>query len=820
MLAIPIKTYLMILKIAIPLIFLFSSALSYSQENLSYQLPPKEIHDLVLAPSTPRISIDGSRTKMLLMELPELPSVEELAASEIKVAGLRINPAVTGASRNNFYTNLSLRKTLTGKEETIKNLPENPLLQNILWSPDNTKIAFTNNTSDKIELWVVDTESLQAEKVTSRAISNVFYNSPYTWIDSKTIVFTAVPENRGNMPEQRKVPEGPLVQQSKGAAAPSRTYQDLLKNSYDESLFEYFANSELIKIDLTTKAENLIFNNSIIEEFSSSPDGKYILISTLHRPFSYMVPYYRFPVKTEVIDLTGKKIKTIAELPLAEKIPISFNAARKGRRSIDWRSDVPATLYWVEAQDEGDPKVEAKIRDKVFTLDAPFVAQPKELLSTTYRFSYIYWGNASTAISYESWWTNRKEIVRLVNPSNRTSFVLWERSSEDRYSDPGNPVSKKDKSGRWLLAIENNNIYLSGNGASPEGDKPFLDVMNLKTKQKQRLWQSENPYYERMVAIIDNTVPTIITSRESSTENPNYFIRNLKDKNVTQVTSFPHPYPALIDVKKQVVQYKRADGVDLTFDLYLPPNYNKDQQGALPGILWAYPQEFKSSNAAGQVSGSPNQFTRLFWGSPIYWVTQGYAILNNTSIPIVGEGDQEPNDTFIEQLVAGAKAAIDKATEMGVLDPQRVGVGGHSYGAFMTANLLAHSDLFAAGIARSGAYNRTFTPFGFQAEERTYWEAPDVYNRMSPFMNANKIKRPLLLIHGDSDNNPGTFPMQSERLFNAIKGNGGIVRYVSLPYESHGYKAKESILHTLWEQHQWLEEYVKSVSVPMVEKKD
>jgi dipeptidyl aminopeptidase/acylaminoacyl peptidase len=811
------KNMRVIMLFLVCLILIFSNT-AFSQLNLNYKVPPKEIADLVLAPTTPRISLDGTRTRMLMMELPELPSIAELAETEIKVAGIRINPAVTGASRTTFYTNLSLRKSITGKDEAIKNLPDNARIQAIKWSPDNLKIAFTNTSNERIELWMIDVETNKAEKITSKALSSIF-NDGYVWVDSKTIAFTAIPKDRGEMPQAKQIPAGPVVQESKGAAAPSRTFQDLLKNQQDEYLFEYFGNSELIKIDIKSQTETIIYNAAIIENFSASPNGNYLLISTLHRPYSYLVPYYRFPIKTEIVDLAGKQIKMIADLPLAENIPISFSAARKGRRNINWRDDAQATVYWVEAQDEGDPKKESKIRDKVFTLDAPFSAPAKELLATTYRFSYIYWGDSETAISYESWWANRKEIARLINPSSRTSSILWERSSEDSYNDPGSPLVK-NVNGRWLMALENGNIFLSGNGASPEGDMPFLDKFNLKTKQKKRLWQSEAPYYERVISLIDESGPIVFTSKESNSENPNYYIRNLKNNQQTQVTHFPHPYPALQDVKKQVVQYKRADGVDLKFDLYLPPNYDKEKQGPLPGILWAYPMEYKSQKAAGQVTGSPYQFTRLFWGSPVYWVTQGYAVLNNTSIPIVGEGDQEPNDTFIEQLVAGAKAAVDKASEMGVLDAKRVGVGGHSYGAFMTANLLAHSNLFAAGIARSGAYNRTFTPFGFQAEERTYWEAPEVYNRMSPFMNANKIKTPLLLIHGDADNNPGTFPMQSERLFNAIKGNGGIVRYVNLPLESHGYKAKESILHTLWEQHQWLEQYVKSVAVPLIEKKD
>jgi dipeptidyl aminopeptidase/acylaminoacyl peptidase len=800
-------------KIYLLLSFILYSSLLKAQENLSYKLPPKEIADLVLAPSSPRIMLDGSRSKMLLLTLPEMPDIEELAAQEIKVAGIRINPSNNGPSRATSYTDIKLRKSLVGADVLIKGLPQVLHINNIAWSPDSKRVAFINTTDSALELWLVNVENETAEKISSRSISNIF-GSPLTWINAEHLLFTAVPENRGKMPEAPKLPSGPVVQENMGKKAPSRTYQDLIKNPYDEALFEYFATSTAVKINVNTKKEEVIVSPAIIETLSPSPDGNYIFTGIITKPFSYLVPYSRFPFKAEIIDQSGKKIKTVAELPLAENIPVAFNAVRTGPRGFNWRSDVAATIYWAEAQDGGDPKTEVKFRDKVFVLPAPFTGSAQELFSTTLRFNGIQWGDATTAISYESWWTNRKEIRRIINPTTKTSAILSERSSEDKYNDPGFPQTHKNIFGKQVLRIDNNFIYLSGEGASPEGDRPFIDRVNLKTKKAERLWRSEGPFYESPVAIIDTKDFTILTGRESKTENPNYFIRNIITGELKQITRFPHPYPQLKDVEKQQVRYKRADGVDLNLDLYLPAGYKKEQ-GPLPGIVWAYPEEFKSSSNAGQMSGSPHKFTRLYWGSPIYWVTQGYAVLDNTSIPIVGEGDKEPNDTFIEQLVMSAKAAIDKCAEMGVLDPKRVAVGGHSYGAFMTANLLAHSDLFAAGIARSGAYNRTFTPFGFQSEERTFWEVPEVYNRMSPFNHANKIKRPLLLIHGEADNNPGTFPIQSERLYNAVKGHGGITRYVSLPFESHGYRAKESVLHTLWEQHQWLEKFVKGSSVPV-----
>jgi dipeptidyl aminopeptidase/acylaminoacyl peptidase len=477
-------------------------------------------------------------------------------------------------------------------------------------------------------------------------------------------------------------------------------------------------------------------------------------------------------------------------------------------------------VYWVEAQDGGDPKRKAEIRDKVFALSAPFDGVAKDIYATTYRFGGISWGNDQVALVSERWNTTRKIITKIMNPLGISQpTVLFERSSEDRYNDPGRPETKKNEFGQNVLDITaTNELYMTGAGASAEGDRPFIDLLNLTTKQTKRLWRSEAPFFERPVAILDATKGLILTLRESNEDSPNYFIRNLNPEikkgkvlkpALTQVTNFEHPYPQWKGIQKKQLRYKRSDGVELTATLLLPPNYKKED-GPLPTFLWAYPAEFKSAAAAGQTSGSPHSFNRISYWSGAAFVTMGYAVLENASIPIVGEGDKEPNDTYVEQLVSSAKAAIDEGVKLGVVDSNRVGVGGHSYGAFMTANLLSHSKLFKAGIARSGAYNRTLTPFGFQNEQRTYWQAPDVYNKMSPFMNVEKMKTPLLMTHGEMDNNTGTFPIQSERYYNALKGMGATTRLVFLPYESHGYAAKESLLHMLWEMNDWLDKYVKN----------
>lgn len=795
------------MKKLLGIVFISISVLVHGQENLSYQRPPEEIAKLLEAPLTPFVSFSPDKQWMLLLERSDFPTIEELSRPELRIGGLRINPENFGPSRSNYTIGIKAKRLSDNQELEIKNLPTPLTASSISFSPDSKRICFLQNAPDKIELWGIDVATLTASKLSERKLNTAM--GGYTWLsDSRQVLFTAVPNKLQPLPEKSRVPQGPTIEENLGKKAPSRTYQDLLKNRYDEAAFDYYTQSDLILKDVVTAAEKTLSAAAIHSDFTPSPDGKLVLTEVVQHPYSYLVPFYLFPKTVNVIDLNGKLVKEIARIPLLDYIPTGFNATQREPRVHSWRADKPATLVWVHAQDGGDPKMKAEIRDKVFTQDYPFAGNARELIALPLRYSRIVWGNDHVAWVYERWISDRKERVYQVDPTTGQKKTLFDRDYDDGYNNPGSVVTEANQFGLSTILIKDNNVFLSGAGASPSGDMPFLDKMDLTSLKKTRQWQCAAPYYEYFITFLDSKKGTFVTSRESNSENPNYYSRTLGSAKIAALTSFPHPYPQIKDVKKQVLKYKRADGVELTADLYLPPGYKKES-GPLPGFVWAYPREFKSADAAGQIKGSPYTFTRLSWGGPIYWVMRGYAVLDNASMPIVGEGDQEPNDTYVPQLVASAQAVVDHAASLGVLDPTRVGVGGHSYGAFMTANLLAHSDIFKAGIARSGAYNRTLTPFGFQAEERTYWQAPEIYYQMSPFSYADKLKEPILFIHGEADNNSGTFPIQTERFYNAIKGHGGTSRYVVLPYESHGYAAKESILHTLWEMDSWLETYVK-----------
>ena len=778
--------------------------------EVKYELPPKEMMDIADAPLTPGVTISPDNKWMLLKEYPYLTTIKELAKPELPLAGLRIDPANFGPSRESSYNKIAIRKIDDGSEIEIKGLPKVYEMNYLKWSPDSNYIAFTMKYDDRIDLWIIDIKTGMAEKLSELKVNDV-YGTAFWWKgDSKSIICKTVPENYLPPPEKENTPEGPVIQETSGKIAPARTYQNLLENPYDELLFEYYLTSQIVNINLDGKTEK-IGSPNLIKTAKPSPDGNYILVETIKRPFSYVVPLWRFPLSIEIWDKEGNIIREIADLPLAEEIPLSFDAVRKGPRYVDWRDDVSSTLYWVEALDEGDPEVEAEYRDCLYELPAPFTAPPVPLIYLTSRLNDIVWGNDNLALVWEYWRKTRTIKIWKITPGSpeKEAVKLFEYSKEDQYNHPGRPETKKNKWGKPVIITREDKMYLSGSGASPEGNRPFIDEFNLTTGEITRLWRSEPPYYEQTKLLIAGEELLQISRRESITEPPNYFLRNLNTGEIKELTKFPHPHPQFKDIQKELIKYTRKDGVELTATLYLPPDYSPEE-GPLPAIIWAYPREFKSADAAGQVTTSPYRFIRIYWFSPLIYLTQGYAVLDKASMPIIGEGDEEPNDTYIEQLVLNAEAAVDELVKRGVADKERIAIGGTSYGAFMTANLLAHTDLFAAGLARSGAYNRTLTPFGFQGEERSFWEAPEVYFNMSPFMHADKINEPILLIHGREDNNTGTYPMQSERLYEALKGLGGNARLVMLPCESHHYKARESVFHVLWETNRWLEEYVKN----------
>ena len=788
---------------------LLATGIAFGQDNVTYQRPPAVIEELLLAKPLPAVSVDKKGEWMILIDRNSYPTIEELAQPELRIAGLRLNPRNFGPSRVVYHAGYQLKNIKTKELFPVTGLPLEFRGFQVTWSPDGKLAAFTNTLNDRIDLYVIDIATKAARKV-NQAPLNTALGQSFTWVDNNRLLYKIVTAGAGALPVAPAAPKGPVVQESKGKNAASRTYQDLIKSPYDEQLFAYMTNAQLVINDL--QSEKPVGKPGIWQSYSVSPDKQYLMLRQVEKPFSYLVTAFGFPHTVSITDLQGNTIKTLAKNPSSEGAPIGFDDVVNTPRNFSWKADEAHTIYYVKALDEGLGRKKAEFRDAVLAVDAATEAAPKELFRTKRRFDDVIWGTKQLALVYESLFADRRERISIYNAEAGKLDSLFEKSSNDAYSEIGAPVTIRNQYDRPVLFVQKNGeLLLRSQGASPEGDLPFVQSYNLKTGKGNILWRCQAPFYETVVDVLDPEKLIMLTSRESPTEAPNYYIRDLKKRSLigTPITDFTNPYKAMEGVSKQKISYKRADGVDLTGDLYLPKGYDAKKDGPLPVLIWAYPREYKSAADAAQVRGSRYTFTRVGYGGPIPWVTQGYAILDNAEMPIVGEGNKEPNDNFIPQLYLNAHAAIQALAKMGVGDSNRVAVGGHSYGAFMTANLLAHTKLFKAGIARSGAYNRTLTPFGFQAEERTYWQAPEVYFNMSPFSFADKIKTPLLLIHGEMDNNPGTFPIQSERLYNAVKGHGGTVRFVQLPFESHGYSAKENLLHLLWEQTQWLNTYVK-----------
>jgi dipeptidyl aminopeptidase/acylaminoacyl peptidase len=780
-----------------------------------YRKPPKVITDILESPAPPMTLVSPSRDRVLVIDSLRHPPIADLAQPMLRIAGLRINPATNGRHHPPRHIGLRLITIADGKEIKLA-APTDAWLSVPLWSPDGRRFVFTNTTPNTIQLWLGDAATGALRRVPNVAI-NATFGEPVQWMSgSNELLVQLVPPHRGGPPPESRVPTGPTIQESAGKLAPVRTYEDLLQNAYDEDLFEYYVTSQLALIDVRSGKLREIGKPAIFDRVAPSPDGQHILVARTVRPYSYLLPADEFAKEVEVWDLNGKLEYKLASLPTTELVPVE--GVLTGPRDYQWAATQPATLVWAEALDGGDPKKKVPFRDHLFLFPAPFTGRPVEwvkleqrFLGPEFRSNSILFGEKEGLALVHDYDRDRRWLRTFeISPDHpvQPPALLWERSIRDRYKDPGSPIMLTLPDAQEVILQQGNAIYLEGAGASPKGDLPFLDRFDLSTRQSTRLFQSADKTYESFVALLNDDASRFITRFETPDDPPNLFVREPAHPDAkAPLTHFPDPAPQLRGISKQLVTYKRNDGVQLSFTLYLPPDYKTGQR--LPTIVWAYPLEFNDAATAGQVSGSQYHFTLISGISHLFLLTQGYAILDNATMPVIGD-PETMNNTYVEQIVASAKAAIDKAAEMGVTDPNRVGVGGHSYGAFMTANLLAHCDLFKAGVARSGAYNRTLTPFGFQSERRTFWEAPEMYMKLSPFASANKIKAPILLIHGEADDNSGTFPIQSERMYQAVKGNGGTVRYVTLPYEAHGYVGLESVEHTLWEMITWYDRWVKN----------
>jgi dipeptidyl aminopeptidase/acylaminoacyl peptidase len=803
------------------MLIIAAAAIHVGQSNDAprYQLPPKEIIEAFDAPPLPQAILSPSKQVLALTYRRAYPTIAELSQPILRLAGARVNPNTNGPQRTANIYSITLRKISDGSETKVT-VPPQANLSNIHFSPDGAHLSFLNTKANGIDLWIAETATGRAKLLTGTDRLNAATGDPCDWLrDNKTLVCTLVSSVRGPAPTAPTVPTGPNIQENYGKAAPAATYEDMIKTAHDEALFDYYFTSQLAAIDVMSGRKTPLGRPAIFESVTPSPSGEYLLITKIKRPFSHLIPMSGFPEDVEVWTRNGEVSKRIADVPSREGVPLT--GVQTAPRGIHWRQDQPATVVWVEALDGGDLKNKVPFRDKVMTIAAPFTGEPTEFAKTEWRYAGISFTEKGVALLSESDRATRHIRTWVIASTPRK---LWDRRQDAAYENPGAPVIRRDSGaggfggggggggfggggGAGAIIQNGDYIYLTGTGSSPDGDRPFIDRLNLKTLETERLFRSDTKSYETVIAPLDDDAKAILTRYETPTDPPNYYVRDLTGNSRSAVTEFKDPQPQLRGVTHQFVTYQRKDGVKLSATLYLPLGYKPGTR--LPVIMWAYPREFGDPDSASQITGSANRFTIVSGYSHMFLLLSGYAIFDNPTMPIVGPGETA-NDHYVEQLVASAEAAIDKVVEMGVGDRDRIGVGGHSYGAFMTANLLAHSRLFRAGFAESGAYNRSLTPFGFQSERRTFWEVPDLYARMSPFWHANQVKDPILLMHGEADDNSGTFPIQSERFYMALKGQGATVRYVTLPFEAHGYAGRETLLHVLAERINWFDKYVKN----------
>lgn len=786
---------------------------------MSYRLPPAEIVAAIDAPNPPVSLTSPDRTRMVQIYFDAHPPIETLARPFLRLAGIRIDPTIKARRRTGRISELIV-VPFDGTAPVTVDVLGNALSLGVpTWSPDGRRLAFGVDTADGVRLWVADALTGESRQIDDLLLNDVVGGggvggylgvpeAPLRWSrDGRTLLAWTIPQGRPRVAARSEVPTGPIVEETEGKSSQMATFQDLLRDTADEDDFEVLATTQLVSVDVDSRSVEPLGPQGMYTSAFVSPDGTSLLVNRIQRPFSHRVPYSLFARTVEVWTWDGEVEATIADLPVSDEVP--RQGVPTGPRSISWQQNQPATAVWVEALDGGDPKAEVDHRDRVLSLAAPFSGEPEERTRVQHRFAGISWMAAPdlglmTEYDRDRRWRTTW-LVDLADAENRQK--VFDLSVHELYKDPGHPVIRTRSDGTRVVWEEAGHIFLSGEGASPEGSRPFLDRLDLAGAVTQRLWQSDEEGLSRFSGFVGDDTSRLRISRQSRTQPANDEVLDLATGNRMKLTDFQDPHPDLTGSHKEITRYKRSDGVELSATLHLPPGYDRTSGQRLPVFIWAYPLDYSDPDTAGQVSGSDRNFTRLAGSSPLWLLTQGWAVLQDATMPIVGDPDTM-NDTFVEQVVDSAKAAIDHLDSIGIADRDRVMVGGHSYGGFMTATLLAHSDLFAAGIARSGAYNRSLTPFGFQTERRSLWEAPEVYSRVSPFNYAHLIRSPLLLIHGAADNNTGTHTIQSERLFQAIQGHGGTARLVLLPAEEHGYRARESVLHTVAEMLEWAERHV------------
>ena len=725
----------------------------------------RDIEHLLEAEPLPPAVVDPMGRYAVLVHERQLLPMGRLAEPAIELAGHTINPLTGAAHAPLDYYGLTLID-LASREEIPLVLPRDAVFGYPKWAPDGSRFAFTLTRSRGTELWVGEPGEARARLLASAIDGG--RGSPCTWTaDSRRLLcrFVAFRDNR-------RVFDA-IADRLAAQAMPGEP--TILSEGQTKRLLE----TQLELIDSVSGQRYSIGAPAAFESVVPAPGQAFLLVTRIAPPYPQVTGVSEVERVVEIWDRFGRLVK---------RLP--------GRaRAVEWRASQPATLTWVERRNDAD---------HIMVLAPPYGAAPLERFEVPNSFSGLRWigGSGAALVSDYDPSRGRTELwyIDFDDPEAAPRLVTGYSSDSDRL-----PLTTTDSRGAVTLATYDNGIYLRGNELDGPRRRSFLEHVSLTTGVRRRVWQSSGEGYEALVQILSPDAQLLLTRRETSMAPPNYFVSASTREQHWRLTHFEHPAPPLTAAQYVRLEYRRDDGVDLAASLYLPPGYQGGSR--LPLVVWAYPRQIGAGDAA-KITSAEGTFMTFARAFRLFFLLRGYAVLDDVSMPIIG-AESKANDTFVEQIVANAAAAIDAAESTGLVDATRVGVVGHSYGAFMVANLLAHSRLFAAGIAMSGAYNRTLTPFGFQTERRTLWQATETYLAMSPLLYSDRIEAPLLLVHGLKDDNAGTSPQQSLQFYQAIRGNGGDVELLLLPSEGHSYRGRESVLRTAAQMLAWFDAHLK-----------
>jgi dipeptidyl aminopeptidase/acylaminoacyl peptidase len=527
-----------------------------------------------------------------------------------------------------------------------------------------------------------------------------------------------------------------------------------------------------------------------------------------------------------------------------------------GRRDLTWRPDgngmsflqlEPARKDAKDAKETKDAKdaKEPPRKDRVMQWLPPFGKDDaKVVYETPHRIASAQYSADCKLLFLTQTIDGQRQITAVDLDDPKTTYVIYRAPAAGRGGPPkrdDGDAKKDDTDGeqppgrggqfgaaggggpslltrtagggvRVVRISSGGDVYLTGTERARGGDAPFprpyIDRVNIKTGKKDRIFEGKGEMLETIDAVDGDDITRVFTTRQKTDVVPDSYVTELDGGKVTKLTDNVDHFAWFRDLKVQRFQVTRVDGFRFWVRVTTPP----DAKGKLPALFWIYPREYAdqaayNASAGRTAAANTGRYTTPGPRSMALLTLAGYAVVE-PDVPIVGPPGRM-NDNYIPDLRNSLWAAIDELDKRGLIDRDRLAVGGHSYGGFSTANALAHTPFFKAGIAGDGNYNRTLTAMTFQTERRHLWDARETYLEMSPLLWANRVNGALLMYHGMEDANVGTDPIHAEHLFRALDGLGKPAALYMYPHEGHGPVAQETVLD-LWARWvAWLDMHVK-----------